>query len=339
MIPELSIEHLQRLTDDTGLLQHAKYVIADRKHGYCTDDNARALIVMAKYYKIQPGQEALRLFEIYLSFLYHSLKPDKTVYNFMDYNRKWITGEPQHDGLGRAIWAFGYIIADCPNDDYIPMIKEFFNDTCNHIPTMSPRGKAYSILGLSEYLKKFPEDRRAKDLLKVAADTLCSHFKDSSTDDWHWYEEIISYANAIMPSAMYEAAKILKNKNYLDIAHQSCDFMIKHTYNGKHFSFIGSNGWHAKGKDRAKFDQQPIEAAYTVIMLAKAYQATKDKKYLELQRKAFNWFLGKNDVNTPLYDSKTKGCRDGIGASGVNINQGAESTLSFMLARLFLDTD
>ncbi|MEN6385544.1 MAG: hypothetical protein ABFD79_10140 [Phycisphaerales bacterium] len=335
-IPDISLQHLQRLTDDTGLIQHAKYIIADRKHGYCTDDNARALLVVTKYYNNNPSAEALKLFEIYLSFLYHAIKPEKTVYNFLDYDRKWRTCEPAADALGRVIWAFGSAIRDCPNQDYVPMITEFFNDAANHIPNLSTRAKAYSILGLADYLHKFPSDKYAKDLLKQTADTLCNHFIDTSAPDWHWYENTISYANAILPAATFEAAKILDDKSYLDVAKKSCDFMLKHTYNGNYFSFIGSNGWHVRGKERAQFDQQPIEAAYTVIMLAKAFETTENTDYLDLQRKAFEWFLGANDLNLPLYDEKTKGCCDGICKHGVNINQGAESTLSYLLARLFL---
>lgn len=335
-IPKLDIEHLQRLTDDTGIIQHAKYIIPDRQTGYCTDDNARALIFITKYYKSHPQPEILRLFEIYLSFLYHSIKPDKTVYNFMDYDRKWKEQEPANDALGRVIWALGTVIAETPKDEYIPMLKEFFYDTSNHLPSLPPRSKCYAILGLAEYLKRFPDDTRSIDLLKNAANTLKNHFYDSASADWQWFEEILSYANSIMPAAMYTAAATFDNKTYLDIAERSCAFILEHSYKESHFSFVGSNGWHTKGQVRAQFDQQPIEAAYTVIMLAKAYEATKNKKYISLQKKSFEWFLGDNDINKPLYDPKTKGCCDGISEKGVNINQGAESTLSYLLAQLFL---
>ncbi|MGA2916738.1 MAG: hypothetical protein ABSE89_12000 [Sedimentisphaerales bacterium] len=335
-IPKISLEHLKRLTDDTGLLQHAKYIIPERQNGYCTDDNARALIVAAKYYKKHPEPVVLKLFEIYLSFLYHSLKPDKTVHNFLDYNRNWRTGKSEQDTLGRAIWAFGSVTASPPNNDYIQIVREFFDDTCQHLSSMPAKSVSYAILGLSEFLEKFPTDKQATELLTKAADILFKNYNKYTSSDWMWFEDILSYANAIMPAAMFAAAKILKNKTYLDVAEKSCFFLLENTFNGKHFSFIGSNGWYPKGKKRAQFDQQPIEAADTVIMLAKAYQATKNKKYKLLQKKAFNWFLGENDTNMPLYDSKTKGCCDGLGADGVNINQGGESIVSFLLASLYL---
>jgi uncharacterized protein YyaL (SSP411 family) len=335
-LPQPSIEHLKRLTDDTGILQHAKYIIPDRQNGYCTDDNARALIVTAKYYKQHPEPAVLRLFETYLSFLYHALKPDKTVHNFLDYNRNWQTGKSEHDTLGRTIWAFGSVIASPPNDDYIPIVREFFYDTCQHISSLPAKSASYAILGLSEFLNKFPSDKQATELLTKAADILFKNYNKYTSSDWMWFEDILSYANAILPAAMYAAAKILNNQTYLETAEKSCSFLLENTFNGKHFSFIGSNGWYLKGKKRAQFDQQPIEGADTVIMLANAYQVTKSKKYLDLQKKAFGWFLGENDINRPLYDPKTKGCCDGLGADGVNINQGAESIVSFLLAQLSL---
>lgn len=335
-IPKISLEHLKRLTDDTGVLQHAKYIIPERHNGYCTDDNARALVFISKYYQNCPEYDILKLYETYFAFQYHSLKPDKTVHNFFDYNRNWKDSKPELDTLGRSIWAFGCVLARPPNEDYIPIVKEFFEDTCNHISTMSAKSASYAILGLTEFLEKFSDDKPANDNLKKAADILVKDFNKNSSKDWNWFEDILSYANAILPAAMFAAAKFIKNQTYLDIAEKSCSFLLDNTFNGKHFSFIGSNGWHPKGKKRAQFDQQPIEAADTVIMLYYAYQISKNKKYLDLQKKAFNWFLGENDLNVPLYDDKTKGCRDGLGEGGVNLNQGGESLLSFLIAQLYL---
>lgn len=335
-LPKPPLEHLKRLTDDTGLLQHAKYIIPDRQNGYCTDDNARALIVTTKYYKKYPEPEVLRLLETYLSFLYHALKPDKTVYNFLNYNRKWETGESEHDALGRTIWAFGTVTAWPPDDGYIPVTKEFFYDTCNHISSLPAKSASYAILGLSEFLEKFPKDKQATEALTTAANILVKSFNKYTSQNWLWFEDILSYANAIIPAAMYAAAKILNNRTYLSIAERTCSFLLENTFNGRCFSFIGSNGWYPKGKKRAQFDQQPIEAADTVIMLANAYQATKNKKYLTLQKKTLGWFFGENDINAPLYDPKTKGCCDGLGQNGININQGAESMVSFLLALSYL---
>jgi hypothetical protein len=201
---------------------------------------------------------------------------------------------------------------------------------------------AYSILGLSGYLKQFPEADDIKNRMATAADLLLSRFEKNSQPDLPWFEDVLTYDNAILPCALFTAATALNNRKYQEAAHETSEFLLANTFTGDpstplgagHFSFVGCQGWFPRGGPKAKFDQQPIEAAGTILMLKAAYQATKDKKFLSLQRKAFDWFLGENDLGVPLYDSATKGCGDGLGEGGVNLNQGAESTLSFLLSLL-----
>ena len=234
-LPKPSIKHLQRLSDDTGLFQHAKYIIPDRLNGYCTDDNARALIVITKYLRNYDEPAARKLFDIYLAFLYHSLKPDKTVHNFFDYGRKWIDRQTELDTLGRTIWAFGTVIASSLNDNYMRFVKEFFGDTSNHIPSLPLRGTAYSVFGLYEFLTKFPKDKHILELLNIAADNIAKEYNHNSSNNWDWFEDTLSYANAIMPAAMYTAGRMLENQKYLDIAEKTCSFLLANTFNGKHF--------------------------------------------------------------------------------------------------------
>lgn len=333
-LPEPPLGHLKRLTDDTGLLQHANFIIPNRRHGYCTDDNARAALVMLKYYKLYAEPEALRLFEVYLSFIIHAQNPDGTVHNFMDFNRNWWINEPPCDALGRVLWAFGAAIATPPSPNYLSIIKHCFDTSAHLIPRLSLRQKAYAIFGLADYLKQFPGASEIKRLLAIAADSLIAAYEGMHSEDWFWFEDILAYDNAIFPEALFVAALSLSEKKYLDIAKKTCDFLLRNTYNGKHFSFIGCNGWYVKGQKRAAFDQQPIEAASTVTMLGTAFEATVDQKYLDLQRKAFDWFLGENDLHTAVYNFRTKGCYDALGVGGVNINQGAESMVSFLLGLL-----
>ena len=333
-LPEPPLVHLKRLTDDTGLFQHANFIIPNRRHGYCTDDNARAALVMLKYHKLYAEPEALRLFEIYLSFTCHAQNPDGTVHNFMDFNRNWWKNEPACDALGRVLWTFGAVIASPPSPNYLSIIKHCFDTSAHLIPELSLRQKAYAIFGLADYLKQFPGASEIKRLLRIAAEGLVAAYEKTLSEDWCWFEDILAYDNAIFPEAMFVAALSLSEKKYLDIAEKTCDFLLSNTYNGKHFSFIGCNGWYVKGRKRAAFDQQPIEAASTVMMLETAFEATVNQKYLNLQRKAFDWFLGENDLHTAVYNFRTKGCYDALGIGGVNINQGAESMVSFLLGLL-----
>ncbi len=333
-LPRPSLEHLHRLTDDTGLFQHAKFTIPLRSEGYTTDDNARALIVTTKYYALYRKPETLQLIDRYLAFVLHSHNDNGTVKNFMDFDRTWHKAEPVHDALGRVIWAFGTVLAQPPSEIYIPIVRERIDIAMPLIKKQYPRGMAYSILGLAGYLKQFPDTENVKRCMAKAADSIVSQFEKNGTPDWLWFENILTYDNAMLPCALFVAGTILKNKKYLQVAQKACDFLLANTFTGTHFSFVGCQGWFPRGGKKAQFDQQPIEAAGTILMLDAGYKATKNKKYLMLRQKAFNWFWGENDLGIPLYDSKSKGCGDGLGAEGISLNQGAESTISFLLGLL-----
>ncbi len=333
-VPEPSLDHLIKLTDDTGLYQHAKFTIPNREFGYCSDDNARAVIILAKYYAQYPEPKALKLLDTYLSFIMHAQNEDGSVRNFMNFDRTWCADEPLHDAFGRALWAFGTVMANPPSPAYLSIAKDCFDKSVERVQKQLPRGMAYSILGMSDYLKQFPGASDIKRQLELAADELVTQYEECSYPDWRWFEEILTYDNAVLPHALFVAGLIFDNKKYRQIAETTCEFLLANTFNGEHFSFIGCKGWYERGKERAQFDQQPIEAGGTVMMLRAAYDATRNDRFLALQRKAFDWFLGQNDLHIPLYDFRTKGCNDGLTSDGVNTNQGAESTLSFHLSLL-----
>jgi len=333
-VPEPSLDHFKKLTDDTGMFQHATFTVPNREYGYTTDDNARAVIAMADYYFQYPEPEALELFDIYLSFILHSQNSDGTVKNFMNFDRSWRKDEPPSDALGRVLWAFGTVMAKPPASSYLSVMKDSFDKSVKHVKKQYPRGMAYSILGMSDYLKQFPGASDIKRQLEIAADELVLQYENNSFPDWQWFEDALTYDNAVLPHALYVAGLTFDNKKYLEIADKTCEFLLGTTFTGDHFSFVGCTGWYEHGKSKSAFDQQPIDAVSTVIMLRAAYDATGNDRFLTLQRKAFDWFLGENDLHIPLYNFRTKGCHDGLTEDGVNANQGAESTLSFLLSIL-----
>ena len=333
-VPEPSLDHLKKLTDSTGLYQHAKFTIPNRAFGYCTDDNARAVIAMIKYYCQYPQSDALKLLDTYLSFTIYSQNDEGLVRNFMDFDRTWCEKEPAHDAFGRVLWAFGTVMAKPPTPYYLSIAKDCFDKSVKHVQRQLPRGMAYAILGMSDYLEKFPGASDIKRQLELAADGLVAQYEEGKYSDWQWFEDALSYDNAVLPHALFVAGLTFDNKKYLKTAKNTCEFLLKHTFKGDHFSFVGCKGWYERGGSRADFDQQPIEAASMVLMLRAAYDATRDERFLTLQRKAFDWFLGRNDLRVPIYDFRTKGCNDGLTPDGVNTNQGAESTLSFLLSLL-----
>jgi glycosyltransferase involved in cell wall biosynthesis len=333
-VPEPSLDHFKRLTDSKGLFQHAKFTIPNRKYGYCTDDNARAAIAMTRYYAQYPEPEALRLLNIYLAFVLHSQNSDGSIRNFMNFDGTWWKEEPASDALGRVLWAFGTVMANPPSPSYLSVIKDCFDISVEHVRKQHPRAMAYSILGMVDYLKQFPGASDIKRELEMAADGLVAQYRENSYHDWTWFEDILTYDNAVLPHALFAAGLTLQDSKYLEAAEKTCEFLLDNTFQGEHFSFVGCNGWYERGGARASFDQQPVEAAGTVMMLRAAYDATQNENFLILQRKAFDWLLGENDLHTPLYDFTTKGCCDALMAGGVNINEGAESTISFLLALL-----
>ncbi|MBE0534927.1 MAG: glycosyltransferase family 4 protein [Phycisphaerae bacterium] len=333
-VPEPPLDHLKRLTDDTGLIQHAKFTIPNREYGYCTDDNARAVVAMTKYFAQYAEPQALRLFDIYLSFIYHAQQSDGTINNLMSYDRRWVEDDPPHEALGRTLWAFGTVIAKPPLPRYLPIIKDCFDHSVRHVPALPIRGKAYAILGMADYLTQFPGASDIKRFLASAADDIAAHFRRTEGHDWHWFEDEFTYDNAILPLAMYVAGMAISEPKYIDVANKTAAFLLENTYDGSHFSFVGCNGWFRRGQKRARFDQQPIEVTTTVMMLRAAWDATGEKQFMRLQKKAFDWFLGENDLGTPVYDFKTKGCSDGLMQNGLNLNQGAESLVSFLISLL-----
>lgn len=225
-------------------------------------------------------------------------------------------------------------MAKPPYSACLSLIKDCFDRSVEHVGRQHPRGMAYSILGMSDYLKQFPGASDIKRQLTMAADELVAQYRENNYPDWQWFEDTLTYDNAVLSQALFVAGLTLGDKRYLEIAEKTCEFLLSNTFNGDHFSFIGCKGWYERGDKKATFDQQPIEAASTVMMLRTAYDATKNSRYLKLQRRAFDWFLGENDLHIPLYDFKTKGCYDGLMPGGVNLNQGAESMLSFLLSLL-----
>ena len=289
---------------------------------------------MTRYYAQYPEPEALRLLDTYLSYIIHSQNSDGSINNFMDFDRTWLTNEPAHDAFGRVLWAFGTIMAKPPAPPYLSIAKDCFDKSVEFVQKKLPKGMAYSILGMSDYLKQFPGAIDIKRQLELAADGLVRQYEESHYPDWQWFEDALTYDNAVLPHAMYIAGLTLDNKRYREVADITCEFLLENTFNGTNFSFIGCKGWYERGRKKATFDQQPIEAAGTVMMLRTAYEATQNERFFTLQRKAFDWFLGQNDLHVPLYDFRTKGCNDGLTPDGVNTNQGAESTLSLLLSLL-----
>jgi glycosyltransferase involved in cell wall biosynthesis len=339
-LPEIKLDHLKAFTDDTGILQHANYTIPDRIHGYCTDDNARALLAVAMGQRYLPtnGWGLDSLSSHYLGFLLYAYNEKNGRFrNFMTYSRQWMEEIGSEDAHGRALWCLGKAVAFLQNPGHLAMSTTLFNQAlpaAEHFH--SPRAIAFCLVGMHAYLDKFSGDSEVRRIRKVLANRLFDQFKNQATDDWPWLEKALNYANGKLPHALLLSGQGMQRRDMIDMGLKALKWLLAVTTEDKHFVPIGSNGWYAQGGPRARFDQQPVEANAMVEACVEAYNLTRDHTWFENAAMCFNWFLGQNDLNMPLYDAKTGGCRDGLMADGINQNQGAESSLAWLLSLMTL---
>jgi glycosyltransferase involved in cell wall biosynthesis len=347
-LPRLHLNHLHRLTDDTGMLQHSIFTIPNRKEGYTTDDNARALILtvlleqLATTGSVSPGLIAPELSSQYLAFLEHAFNPATARFrNFLGYNRRWIeangAAHASEDCHGRALWALGTVLGRSRDPGLRGAAGRLFEYSLPAaLEFSSPRAWAYTLLGIQEYLDSYPGDRDAQRVRSALAQRLLQMYESVRSPDWNWFEDVLAYGNARLPQALLLVGSAGSDDRMISAGLDALDWLVtlQRCETNGHFVPIGSQGFYRKGGEKARFDQQPIEAAGAVSACLEAYRATGDRRWRGEASSAFNWFLGENDLQLPLYDSATGGCRDGLHPDRANQNQGAESTLSFLMALL-----
>jgi len=336
--PPIKLDRLKALTDDTGILQHTKYSIPNRKEGYTTDDNARALIACIKYLQFHNDSDVSELATTYLSFLFHMQRPEGKFHNLLSYSRNFLDDVGSEDCMGRSLWACGYAILTNLPKGIETISKEIFDKGLRPAFNFkSLRAKAFTILGLCYYYKAFPQDPNLSKNIVSLTEQLVDSYQQVSSSDWCWFEPYLTYVNARLSQALFLAYGIIGDERYLQIAKKSFDFLVKVQVIDAKIIPIGNKGWYKKGGKRALYDQQPIEASCMVEAALAAFRVTGDKKYERIAHIAFDWFLGKNSQDVMVYNPKTGGCYDGITPEGVNLNQGAEATVSYLLARLELN--
>ena len=338
-LPSLKLDHLHRLTDDTGLLQHATFAVPNYAEGYTTDDNARALVLtvlLEQLGDIEPETTA-NLSSRYLAFLGHALNPANGRFrNFLSYTRAWSEELGSEDCHGRALWSLGTVLGRSKNQALRGAAGRLFEIA---IPVVtgftSPRAWAFAVLGIQEYLARFPGDRNAQEMSSVLVNRLIHIYDVVQSTGWFWFEDVVAYSNARLPQAVLAAGHRNSDHQMVSLGLTALKWLseIHHCAGQHHFVPIGSQGFYRKGGERARFDQQPVEAGGAVSACLEAYRATRDDRWRDEAWSAFNWFLGDNDLHIALYDRTTGGCRDGLHPERANENQGAESTLAFLMAQ------
>lgn len=334
-IPTFNLSHVRRLTDDTGIVQHAKYGIPNLKEGYCLDDNSRALIMALMAFEQYKSKEALDLLPIYLSYIQYMQKEDGNFRNFLSFNRNYLDEVGSEDSFGRTIWSLGYLINYAPNNSYKEFADELFLKSVPHFGKLQHlRGVANTMIGVHHYLKVNPHDGHILNEFSSLAVPLIDAYLDNKSGDWHWFEQKLTYDNAILPLALLCHYEITQNTQSLNIALEALNFLTDKTLSFGFLNPVGNDGWLEKNSSMALYDQQAIETMAMVLVYFKAYKITKEVKYMRHLYQSYLWFLGENSLNLPLYDHETKGCADGLQPHGVNRNQGAESTLAYLISHL-----
>lgn len=334
-LPALSIDHLLAMTDDTGMLQHARFAIPQRAHGYCTDDNARALLVALRApASLRPALR--RATALYASFLEHAFNPARGRFrNFLTYERHWTEEVGSDDSHGRTMLTLGAAVELGEPDWLSGFAVHLFRDAMPAVESLtSPRAEALSILGLHAYLQRYPGDRGGRRLHDDLATRLCGRF-EHATSDWPWLEDSLTYENARIPQALLQAGAFLGRPAMTEVALRALDWLMTvQTARGGHFCAVGNQGWYTRGGTQARFDQQPLEAHASLDACLEAYRATGLRTWSTRAQGCLAWFLGHNDAGMQVADPIGGGCRDGLHSEGLNENQGAESTVSWMLSLL-----
>ncbi len=361
------LNHLDRMTDSTGLIQHAIYGVPRRESGYTTDDNARALRLCARLWSRRPEERMLDRVTTYLSFLEHARGVGRGFHNLLGYDRRWLDAEGCGDCQGQAVLALADVLGSNLPDGYRLLARELIDTV---LPTLadlrSLRAQAYVILAWGHLrLSGVADSEPLESVAWSAAQRLVECYQRAERPDWQWFESRMTYANAVLPHALFIAGELWPKENFLDVAKASFDFLDQQTtckiekgdrqllcddhanmmpadgpfrpkapvpfFDGDGvFWPIGNEGWYPRGEDKALYDQQPVEAATTAEAARTAFQLLGDEEYRTAFRRANRWFHGQNSLGEPLADPSTGACCDGLLESGANRNQGAESTLAYL---------
>ena len=338
-LPQINLNHLRLMTDDTGMLQHARFTVPNRAHGYCVDDNARALIVAVRAHDLDRTDTSLTdLSSIYLSFLDDAFDPETGRFrNFMSYERKWLETVGSEDSHGRALWGLGVMAGWGHNLGQVALATSLFRDALPALEKfLDSRPIAFPILGIQAYLRRNDNDHHVRSLLKSLGNRLLERFRLFATKDWQWHEAELTYDNARLPEALMACGRLTNNDDMVKAGIDVLEWLrdIQLDPSGEWFTPVGNQGWYPRSGSKAQYDQQPLEAAAMIGASLEAYACTQNEEWVQLALTCYNWFLGKNDQQMTLYDHANGGCRDGLMSDGVNENQGAESTLAYLCSLL-----
>jgi glycosyltransferase involved in cell wall biosynthesis len=336
-LPPLRLDHLRHMTDRVGIFRYAKSTVPDYAQGYSIDDNAMGLIVtvMLERQGEKVATVASDLATSYMGFLSQAFVQDEGRFRSrMSFDRRWDDSYAENESHGRALWALGAVIGRSANQGLARLAVNLFEEALPSAKEFQAvRACAFTLLAVQEYLRRFYGHSEAQDVRAILADRLMTAFQDNSAEEWPWFEEKLTYQNARIPHALMVCGQWLDRSDMVDVALQSLEWLAKIQRREEgHFVPVGSHGFYPKGGPCARFEQMPGEASAMIAACLQAHRFTNDQKWLTEAQRAFHWFFGANDLGVSVFDPTTGGCFDGLQADDINQNQGAEATLSYLLA-------
>ena len=341
-IPGIKLDHIKRLTTDFGMIQFSKINQPDIESGYTIDDNARAMISLCQHYELTHDEKDLPYITTYLNFIKYCQQTDGNFLNYVDVDKHFTAQNYEtnlEDANGRTIWALGFLMS---KSDILPktlfaLAEQILKKALPYIITMhSTRAMAFATKGL-HFANRWLESAKISLLVKTLANRLVQMHKHEAEENWEWFEGYLTYGNSILPEAMLCAYTETGDEMYKEIAKSSFDFLLSVIFQDDKIKVVSNQGWHIKGQIANKFGEQAIDVAYTILALSRFYDVFKEKAYLDKMETAFDWFLGKNHLHQVIYNPCTGGCYDGLEEHQVNLNQGAESTVSYLMSRLTIE--
>jgi hypothetical protein len=323
------LDHVLTLTDEVGIIQHARESVPDRSTGYCTDDVSRALIVsIMRLQRLPADADALRLAGIYLAFLYDAQLDDGRFHNFMSYDRAWLDEVGTHDSVGRAMWSLGYTARFAPQESWRRVSAQLLDRALTCLDWLEfPRAQSYAVLGLAHAMHAEPTPARERALQSLTS-SLCALHERERARKWEWFEPIMTYDNARLPEALLRAGLALDDQRLLEVGRSTLQFLERTVFEDGIFVPIGNHGWFQRGGPRARFAQQPLEASAMFDAEIAAFDAFADPAHRTAAEIAAAWYNGKNLLGTVM--AHGGGCFDGLEMNGPNRNMGAESTLAYL---------
>ncbi len=335
-LPPMKLSHLERMTDSTGVFQHAAFSVPNFSEGYCTDDNARAFVLSVLLGELGEDSEQVQaMATTFAAFLHHAFDGrNKRFHNHLSFDRRWLDEQGSEDCQGRALWALGVSVGRSPFRSFQMIAGQLFAQALPSLPSFtSPRAWAFGLIGINEYLRRLSGDSMVNQTRETLTCRLMERYEASAHPDWQWFEKELSYDNARLAQALIVSGQATGQTVVLERGLQALRWLTElQTSENGHFRPVGSNGFYRRGGVRAHFDQQPVEAQASVSACLDAYWATSDTWWYEQAQRAFDWFIGWNDLRLDLYSPETGGCHDGLHVDRVNGNEGAESTLAFLLS-------